>query len=164
MGSREDRLAKIMSMASGRVVDPKEVHVDRVPSPSFSECAAAGIGDLNASPSVSTITSSNGQAETKSMPKAHSPCLTSRFGCMRHLVSVLLTVILFCVWYHFVILKKADSFLLLAFCEPWQLLFGLFCAVEALEWSSGQLGRPLDILRDAALYLFILILFLKLVV
>lgn len=164
MGSREDRLAKIMSMASGRVVDPKEVHVDRVPSPSFSECAAAGIGDLNASSSVSTITSSNGQAETKSIPKAHSLCPTSQFGRMRHLVSVFLTLILFCVWYHFVILKKADSFPLLAFCEPWQLLFGLFCGVEALEWSSGRLGSPLDILRDAALYLFVLIIFLKIIV
>lgn len=160
MSAREDRLAKIMSMASGRTVDPKEVHVDRTPSPSFSERAAAGVGDVIKPQPPGTDLA----GEASAMSRSRMPACRRSVRCLRicHILSIVVTSIIFCGWYYLVFVREVGSLQSLALGEPWQLLFALFCGVEGLEWYSGRLTNPLDIPRDAALYLFSLLLFLKL--
>ena len=163
MQSREDRLAKILSMASGRTVDPKEVHLERTPSPTISEVAAAGVGPVpkldptNASSSVlnSSTSSINNRIKSKSMRRViNSEAI--------HTMLILLTAIFFVVWHQRFYIERATlmgeqaagSFM------PWHILLAAFIAVESIEYMRGRL-LPTSALGDAALYIFVIVILLK---
>lgn len=164
LASREDRLAKIMSMASGRTVDPKEIHIDRTPSPSVSERAAAGIGRLE-DPADDSTASLNQQASTSSLAREAGAAPHKRGAANDatfHLVVVLLAAILFYVW-HLAVQGRFGTPPLVSYLEafsPSQLLLGSFLTVEAIEFAAGRVSVT-GMIGDFALYLWLILVLIK---
>lgn len=147
MQSREDRLAKILSMASGRTVDPREVHLDRTPSPSISEVAAAGIGPMPKTPTNETVTASSPVSSLRVHPRYNLARLTpGQQG--RHTIVVLLAATLFTLWWaYWSGTRLSSSF------EPWQVAFSVFFVIQTVEYTCGRL-HPVTLLSDSALFGF----------
>jgi hypothetical protein len=164
INSREDRLAKIMSMASGRAVDPAEIHLDRTPSPSFSETAAAGIGNLK--PAENTSTSGISATTKNNVAKSRI------FKDSRHFLVIVVSAIFFLTWQKYVNSSNSGSFssgpfssgflnsLMPAGTEPWKILFGSFFAVEIIEYFAGRVTLS-GIPSDLAIFLFVILCSLK---
>lgn len=174
MQSREDRLAKILSMASGRSIDPAQVHLDRTPSPTISETAAAGVGTLSeleghSSPSEGNTTHSN-RGNNISTASLASGMLSMR-GLSRgaaHGVVVVLGAIGFCVWLKLTGLYNQSMINLFIdnnikhnTFQPWHILTTVFLGLEAIEMIKAR-TQPLQILQDVVLYLFVIILLYQL--
>lgn len=156
ISSREERLAKIMSLASGRTVDPKEVHLDRTPSPSVSERAAAGVGALSEETSTTNVSSTSnvGTAAVKSTVR------TKRYKKIRHVIVILLAALFFCIWDYFANVKDTLRIVLPPTASTWQVSLAVFLGIESVEFSLGRLAL-LDVFGDLALYIFVILCSLK---
>lgn len=159
LASREDRLAKIMSMASGRTVDPKEVHLDRTPSP------AAGVGrfELNKSKeSVSNVslsetgtTCTSNLGLTKTTGTMSSVMSPARY----HLMIIILAANLLCAWNYY---SRTAVGKYLPGQPTWQAFLATFTGLELIEYFRGR-ASLMTILGDLALFLLINLLFIKLI-
>jgi hypothetical protein len=154
MKKREDRLAKIMSLASGRAVDPKEIHLDRTPSPTVSERAAAGVGPLADDSdsrllSISNITPSNQSTLTISGPSK-----------LRHTLIIIGAALLFCLWHSSMNSGKLSLPFIPETATPWQVLYGAFSGVELFEVIAGRVSL-FGAVSDLSIYLFVILCVLK---
>jgi len=156
--AREDRLAKIMSLASGRTVDKSEVQVDRTPSPTFSERAAAGVGPLE-----TPIKEFQSEAMASSSSTARSTTgFSAPRGPLRHTMIIILAACVFVSWYMASRPAIPESVhVARTFFSPWQVMFATFLGVESIEAYFHRLTL-MDGLADAGLYLFTVILLVKL--
>lgn len=150
MQSREDRLAKILSMASGRTVDPKEVHLDRTPSPSISEVAAAGVGPMPKTPITDTVIASSPASSLRTSTRHNLARLApSQQG--RHTIVVLLAATLFTFWCaYWNGTRLSSSF------EPWQVALSVFFVIQTVEHTCGRL-HLMTLLSDSALFGFVIL-------
>lgn len=155
MQSREDRLAKILSMASGRPVDPKEVHLDRTPSPTVSEVAAAGVGPVLKAPLDESITLSSSPASSPLTHARHNVVRLSPGSRGRHTIIIVLAAALFSLWsVYWNGTKLSSSF------EPWQVALSVFFVIQSVEGATGRL-QPRGLLSDCALFVFVILLMTK---
>ena len=154
MKKREDRLAKIMSLASGRTVDPKEIHLDRTPSPTVSERAAAGVGPL-ANDSDSRLLST-----LNITPNSQSIATTFGPSKWRHTLIIIGTALLFCLWHNSMNSGKLSLPFIPANATPWQVLYGSFTGVELFEAIAGRVSLT-GALSDLSIYLFVILCVLK---
>lgn len=157
--AREDRLAKIMSLASGRTVDRSEVQVDRTPSPTISERAAAGVGPLE---TLTKKIQPEAMASSSSTIRSTTGSIVSRCGPLRHTMIIALAACVFVSWYLASMPAIPEAaHVTRALFSPWQVMFATFLGIESIEAYFYRLTL-MDGLFDAGLYLFSVILLFKL--
>ncbi len=124
LGAREDRLARIMSLGTGRTVDPSEVKLGALHeappaqpplSPTDSERAAAGIGSAldrrSSSDSEEGESVGDGKEEGLSLldpdPEVAPPC--PRRVARQHLIVVVLTAVAVIIWLRLAVMSSYAS-------------------------------------------------------
>ncbi len=189
LASREDRLAKILSMTAGRTVSPSEVKVDPLPkittpAPSAAVVTRGPVASASALP-LAAVAQQQAQQQARRARK--------------HMAAVITAAALFCLWLQVSLMAPAalrhslngllDGLFvrlpllgdpakrmaarntavraLVRLCArseaatPYYLV-GLFGVVEALEFLCGRLSSPATVAMDGITYLLLVLSFTKL--